>query len=154
MRQTRIAVVWIAVVAVSIMTASVAVAKPTIKELMGENFAGLQTILVSLINSNYAAVPAQADIIRDHATQLTEAVPASSQSDRDRFLGLALSLKTHAESLKEISEILTQHDREELAEVGDLGIDQLRESLAAHYGGMVVTCVACHNQFRRQAVAK
>ncbi len=29
--------------------------------------------------------------------------------------------------------------------------DHLREAAAAHYGGMVTMCVACHNRFRPQA---
>jgi len=28
--------------------------------------------------------------------------------------------------------------------------DELREAAAAHYGGMVTMCVACHNRFRAQ----
>jgi hypothetical protein len=155
MRQTgRIAVGWAGVVAVSIAAASAPAAKPTIKEQMGENFAGLQTILVSLITSNYASVPGQAAILRDHAVQLTETLPASAQGERDRFLGLALALKSHAESLQSISEILARRDQEKVARSEDLGVDALRESLAAHYGGMVVTCVYFHNQFRRHQVGQ
>jgi hypothetical protein len=30
--------------------------------------------------------------------------------------------------------------------------DELRAAAAAHYGGMVTMCVACHNQFRPSTV--
>jgi hypothetical protein len=142
------------VIAGSFAAASVAASEQTIKQLMGDNFAGLQTILSSLIASNYTAIPAQADVIAEHATQLTRNVPKSAEGERDQFLALAFALQSNAESLKSISEILMQHDR---AKDGNpapvLGVDALRESLAGHYAGMVVTCVSCHNQFRRNVVA-
>jgi hypothetical protein len=152
--RSGIALAWAAATAVSISIGSSAAAKPTIKEQMGENFAGLQTILVALIMSNYASVPGQAAILRDHAVQLTETIPPSAQSERDRFLGLALALKSHAESLGSISEALARQDKEKLTRSEDLDVNVLRESLATHYGAMVVTCVSCHNQFRRQQLAK
>jgi hypothetical protein len=73
--------------------------------------------------------------------QLTETNPANAQAERDRFLGLALALKSHAESLSSISEALARRDPEQLARSEQLDVDVLRESLATHYGGMVVTCV-------------
>lgn len=151
MRQARRIVAGLALVAVCLAGASHEAAKPGIKQLMGENFAGLQTILVSLITANYASVPAQTDLIRDHAAQLTRMIPESAQSDPETFLKYALALKIHAESLQSISEILMQHDREKLPG-GRLATDHLREALAAHYGGMVTTCVGCHNRFRQKMV--
>jgi len=153
MKRTRSAAIAVAVLAGLLVAASVPAAEPTIKQLMGDNFAGLQKILVALINSDYTDIPAQADVIRDHATQLTTDVPASAQADRDRFLALAFALKTNAESLKSISEILIKHDKEQMAKTGNLvGAEQLRESLAAHYGGMVATCVSCHSEFRHRKI--
>jgi hypothetical protein len=149
-----ITVAWVAAAAISIAAASSAAEKPTIKEEMGENFAGMQAIFSALILSNYASVPAQAAVLRDHAIQLTTEVPATAQAERDRFLGLALALRRHAESLSSISEALARRDQEQLARSEQLDVDVLRESLASHYGGMVVTCVSCHNQFRRQQLAK
>ena len=146
-------------VAAVVMTGSLAAglgtaSEPTIKQLMGENFAGLQTILSSLITSDYANIPAQADVIAGHAARLTETVPKSAEGERDRFLAMAFALKINAESLKSISELLMQHDREQHAKAGNvLDVDALRESLAGHYAGMVVTCVSCHNQFRQAKLA-
>ena len=129
--------------------ASVAGAKEqTLKELMGENFAGLQTILSSLITSNYSAVPSQVKLIHDHATALTKMVPANAQADRDRFLSYAYELRTHADDLETISRVLIEHDKGK----EQLVTDQLREAAAAHYGGMVMMCVACHNRFRPNVI--
>src|SRR4029453_19598411 len=84
--------------------ASVAGAKEqTLKELMGENFAGLQTILVSLITSNYSAVPSQVKLIHDHADALTKMGPDNAQADRDRFLTSAAAPRSPAADLGVIS---------------------------------------------------
>jgi len=121
-----------------------------IKRLMGENFAGLQTILVALIHSNYAAVPAQAEVIHEHAVDLTQMAPEGSNSDRQTFLSYAYNLAAHALDMKSIAELLIQHDKAH--EPSSLGSDQLREALAAHYGGTVEMCVACHNRFRKKVI--
>jgi hypothetical protein len=121
-----------------------------IKELMGENFAGLQTILVSLITSNYAAVPKQANAIHEHAVALSGMAPEGSSTDRKQFLSYAYNLDAHARDIASIVELLIQHDKDR-ARV-NLGTDHLREALAAHYGGMVTMCVACHNRFRQTVV--
>ena len=116
----------------------------TLKEIMGENFAGLQSILVSLIRANYATVPQQIAVIEEHANRLTHNVPASAAGDRDRFLSYAYSLRTNAQDLDSIVRTLIEHDRGKEM----LSYDDLREAAAAHYGGMVTMCVACHNRFR------
>ena len=118
--------------------------KQTLKQLMGENFAGLQQILVSLINSNYSGVPAPVKVIQEHATALTGMVPANAQAERDRFLSYAYELRTHAADLDSIAKALMEHDKGK----EQLATDSLREAAAAHYGGMVTMCVACHNRFR------
>jgi hypothetical protein len=129
--------------------ASVAGAKEqTLKDLMGQNFAGLQTILVSLITSNYSSVPSQVKLIHDHATALTKMVPANAEADRDRFLSYAYNLRGHADDLETISRALIEHDKSKQL----LATDQLREAAAAHYGGMVMMCVSCHNRFRPNVV--
>jgi hypothetical protein len=148
----RIAVVVLGGLAAAVLgAAGAAVAEEaSLKRLMGENFIGLQNILVGLITSSYGAVPGQVDIIYDHATELTKAVPDSAKKDRDRFLTYAFSLQGHASDLKSIIEVLIEHDK---ASGGrDLPTDQLREAAAAHYGGIVTTCVSCHNRFRRRVV--
>jgi hypothetical protein len=123
----------------------------SLKQLMGENFGGLQTILIALITSNYAAVPEQAKVIHEHAAELTHAVPDSAKDDRDLFLMYAYNLKGHASDLESISNLLVEHDKATAG--GDsLPRDQLREAAAAHYGGMVTMCVSCHNRFRQQVV--
>jgi len=121
----------------------------TLKELMGENFAGLQTILISLITSNYSAVPSQVKLIRDHATALTTMVPANAQADRDRFLSYAYELRTRADDLEVISRALIAHDK---GKEHQLVTDPLRDAAAAHYGFIVTACVSCHNRFRPDVV--
>lgn len=115
-----------------------------IKKVMGENFGGLQTILYGLISANYAAIPAQADVIRQHATDLRTLIPDSAKGQQEKFLALASNLGVHAQDLKSISETLMEHDKTRKQP----GTDYLREALASHYGGMVTTCVTCHNLFR------
>ena len=148
----RIAAVVLGGMAAAVLCAAgAAVAKEaSLKRLMGDNFIGLQNILVGLITSSYGGIPSQVEIIYDHATELTKAVPASAKGDRDRFLTYAFSLQGHASDLKSIVELLIEHDK---ASGGrDLPTDQLREAAAAHYGGIVTTCVACHNRFRRRVI--
>ena len=152
MMRGRIAAVVLGGIAAAVLCAAgAAVAKEaSLKRLMGDNFIGLQNILVGLITSSYGGVPDQVEIIYDHATELTKSVPDSAKADRDRFLTYAFSLQGHASDLKSIVELLIEHDK---ASGGrSLPTDQLREAAAAHYGGIVTTCVACHNRFRRRIV--
>lgn len=122
----------------------VAGAETDIKQLMGENFGGLQTILYGLISANYSAVPDHADVIRGHAMELSDMIPESAKDEREQFLAYANNLAAHAQDMKTIAQTLMQHD----AARGESGTDYLREALASHYGGMVTMCVACHNRFR------
>jgi cytochrome c556 len=139
-------------VALAVMGSStLALAEQTpIKKLMGDNFAGLQQILIALITSNYAVVPAQANAIHEHAVELAGMAPKGSDADRQEFLSYAYNLDVHARDIKSIVELLIQHDQDR--EKANLGADHLRGSLAAHYGGMVTMCVACHNRFRQSVV--
>lgn len=152
MIRARITVGLAGCIALAVMGSStLAVAEQTpIKKLMGENFAGLQTILVSLITSNYAVVPDQAQAIHDHAVQLTGMAPEGSTADRQEFLSYAYNLDVHARDIKSIAKLLIQHDKER--GTTSLGTDHLRGALAAHYGGMVTMCVACHNRFRQTVI--
>jgi cytochrome c556 len=153
MLRGRVAAAFAACVGLAMLgTSSLAVAKdPALQKLMGENFAGLQTILVALINSNYAAVPGQAAVIQEHAAQLTQAVPESVRSQQGQFLAYAHNLQRHASGLGSIATLLGERDARR-ASGDELGTDQLREAAAAHFGGVVTMCVACHNRFRLQLV--
>jgi hypothetical protein len=139
----------VALVGMSVSTLALAEEKP-IKKLMGDNFSGLQTILVSLITSNYAAVPGQANAIHNHAVELAQMAPESPIADRQAFLSYAYNLDAHALDIKSIVELLIEHDR--ASTKGRLETDHLRGALAAHYGGMVTMCVACHNRFRQTVI--
>ena len=139
----------VALVGMSVSTLALA-EETQIKKLMGDNFNGLQTILVSLITSNYAAVPAQADAIHNHAVELAQMAPESPSADRQAFLSYAYNLDAHALDIKSIVELLIQHDKER--KQPRLATDHLRGALAAHYGGMVTMCVACHNRFRQTVI--
>ncbi len=153
MKRARIAALFLGGIAATTLGASgLGVAKQaTIKEMMGENFAGLQTILTALVTSNYETVPAHVDLIREHAAQLTRTVPDNAKANRDQFLAYAYNLQGHAADVKSIVEVLIERDKTR-AGAEELATDQLREALAAHYGGMVTTCVACHNRFRLRHV--
>ena len=154
MKRARIAALFLGGIAATTLGASgLTVAnQATIKEIMGENFAGLQTILISLVTANYKTVPAHADLIREHAVHLTRTVPDNAKGNRDQFLTYAYNLQTHAADVKSIVELLIERDKTTLAGAEKLATDSLREALAAHYGGMVTTCVACHNRFRPRVV--
>ena len=121
-----------------------------IKQLMGDNFSGLQTILISLITSNYAAVPEKANAIHLHAVELAQMAPEGPPADRQAFLSYAYNLDAHALDIKSIVELLIEHDKQ--SKEGRLATDHLRGALAAHYGGMVTMCVACHNRFRQTVI--
>jgi len=139
----------IALMGTSVPTLALAEQTP-IKKLMGDNFSGLQTILISLITSNYEAVPAQANVIHEHAVELADMAPAGPSADRQAFLSYAYNLDAHALDIKSIVELLIQHDKERAQP--RLATDHLRGALAAHYGGMVTMCVACHNRFRQTVI--
>ena len=139
----------VALVGMSVSTLALA-EETQIKKLMGDNFSGLQTILVSLITSNYAAVPRQADALPNHAVELAQMAPESPSADRQAFLSYAYNLDAHALDIKSIVELLIQHDKER--KQPRLATDHLRGALAAHYGGMVTMCVACHNRFRQTVI--
>ena len=139
----------VALVGMGVSTLALAEETP-IKKLMGDNFSGLQTILVSLITSNYAAVPGQANAIHEHAVELAQMAPESPIADRQAFLSYAYNLDAHALDIKSIVELLIEHDR--ASNKGRLETDHLRGALAAHYGGMVTMCVACHNRFRQTVI--
>ena len=112
MLRGRIVATFAACVGLAMLgTSSLAVAKdPVLQKLMGENFAGLQTVLVALINSNYAAVPDQAEVIREHAARLTQSVPESAKLEEGQFLAYAFNLKRHASDLKSIALLLNERD--------------------------------------------
>ena len=117
------------------------------KVMMDSNFGILTKILVNLIRSDYDSIPADVSIIEKHAMDLPVAIPAAAKSNQSQFLLLAYNLQSHAGNLKSVAKILREHDQKK--KIGVLDIDYLRNTAAAHFGEMVTTCVACHNQFRR-----
>jgi hypothetical protein len=125
--------------------------RATIKNMMGENFAVMQSILVALITSKYDAVPENIDIIHQHAVDLQAMAPKSPEADHKQFMVYAYNMQGHATDVKSIVELLIEHDKSKKSGEA-LNNDHLREALAAHYGGMVTMCVACHNHFRPQVV--
>ncbi|MEE8396179.1 MAG: hypothetical protein V3S29_09005 [bacterium] len=123
-----------------------------IKGLMGENFGRVQQILVDLVRSDYKTVPHDVAIIEQHAAELPTLVPTEAETNRELFLSLAYNLRTQAKNLRTVVETLIQRDGTAGGTAkGQLGIDYLRTTAAAHFGHLVTTCVACHNQFRRTA---
>jgi hypothetical protein len=111
----------------------------------------MQLILVGLITSNYETIPSDLDEIRGHADQLPNMIPEAASDSETIFLSFAHNLKAHVDYLKEMVEQLIEHDAQG-TKAGQLSTDVLRDSAAAHYGGMVQMCVACHNRFRHHVV--
>jgi hypothetical protein len=153
MRRERMvkAIASIVVAALIAVPGSAFAEEKTVKDLMAENFAGMQNILVGLIMSRYETLPASIEMIRDHADQLPDMLPESAKDNKERFLAYAYDLKTHAEYLQQMVELLIEHDAERM-KTGELTTDVLRDSAAAHYSGMVQMCVTCHNRFRQHIV--
>jgi hypothetical protein len=151
MMRGQFTAVVLGVIATVIVGASgfAAAQETSVKQKMSENFAGMQIVLTSLMTSNYAAAPDQIAIIADHATYLMHSVPDSAKEYREQFIGYAYGLQGHARDLSSIIELLIKQDE---ANGKVLETNDLREAAAAHYGGMVTTCVACHNHFRRHAI--
>lgn len=85
-------------------------------------------------------------LIHDHAAQLAQMVPESARGYRDQLLTYAYNLRGHADDLGTVAQVLAARDAGQDLQVRD----ELREAAAAHYGGMVTMCVACHNRFRPQ----
>jgi hypothetical protein len=139
----------IATAALGVSALAVAQETTLIKQKMGENFAGMQIILTSLMMASYAAAPDQVTIIADHASYLMHEVPDNAKKDRDEFLAYAYSLQGHARDLRSTIEQLIEQDKA-IASGQPLETNDLREAAAAHYGGMVTACVSCHNHFRPQ----
>ena len=88
--------------------------------------------------------------VRPFAPRWSQMAPDGPNADRQTFLSYAYNMAAHALDMKSIAELLIQHDK--ASEQAALGTDQLREALAAHYGGTVEMCVACHNRFRKTVV--
>ncbi len=151
MMRGQFTAVVLGVIATVILGASgfAAAQETSVKQKMSENFAGMQIVLTSLMTSNYAAAPDQIAIIANHATYLMHSVPDSAKEYREQFIGYAYGLQGHARDLRSIIELLIKQDE---ANGKVLETNDLREAAAAHYGGMVTTCVACHNHFRRHAI--
>ena len=151
MMRGQFTAVVLGVIATVILGASgfAAAQETSAKQKMSENFAGMQIVLTSLMTSNYAAAPDQIAIIADHAAYLMHSVPDSAKEYREQFIGYAYGLQGHARDLRSIIELLIKQDG---ANGKVLETNGLREAAAAHYGGMVTTCVACHNHFRRHAI--
>ncbi|MDH3212106.1 MAG: hypothetical protein OEM05_06445 [Myxococcales bacterium] len=153
MKRGRISTVLLGgMLAASWVAPSLAVAQErSLEQVMGENFEGLQDLLVGLIKSEYAAMPDQLGLLHEHADELTKAIREDTRGDRNLFLMYAYSLRGHSADLKSIVEVLIARDEANLR--GEtLSTDDLREAAAAHFGGMVTMCVACHNRFRQRVV--
>jgi hypothetical protein len=153
LRTTRIALALLGSIAVvGFGAASLAAEDSTaIKSMMGENFAAMQGIFVSLMTSNYAGVPEKVDVINRHAAELAAMAPTEDEDRRKKFMSYIYELQAHALDVRSIVQLLIEYDKD--AENGEkLPSNHLREALAAHYGGMATTCVSCHNNFRQQVV--
>lgn len=154
MDRRRVKAVAAGVLAAVVLIPGAAVAQDaTLKQDMAQNLALMQKILVALIYSDYASVPADAQAILEHAMHVAQLVPPSAEGQKQRYVSYAYNLQADAESLKSIAETLAKRDSQRAeGDAAELAVDYLREAAGAHYGGMVTMCVACHNNFRRKLV--
>lgn len=129
-------------------TSGLAVAQDdAFREAMGRNLGALQRILIGLVNMNYQGIVPDVELIRAHASQLTQESPDRAKADLDQMRAYAYNLEGNAKNLKSTIELLIQHNKERTVR-GELAPDHLRDVAAAYYGGTVSMCVACHNRFR------
>jgi hypothetical protein len=125
-----------------------------LKKVMGENFQNVQRILISLVTANYATVPHDVGIIRQHVEALAQKPPQSIKTREEQlmFSVYANSVRNAATSLSDVTQEIVRRDPTPQAGA-ELRVDYLRVSAAQYYGIMVTGCVQCHNQFRRYIVA-
>ena len=117
---------------------------------MGSNFQIVARVLSDLVGGRYEALPAQAQIMVQHAGELAASPPASLQNAAERavFLAYATNLRIAATQLLATSERLAKRDQARTAP-GDLSVDYLRSAAAQHFGAVVTACALCHSQFRQ-----
>jgi cytochrome c556 len=149
MNWRRVTKCLVGIVAAGVIgTSGLAVAQgDAFREAMGRNLVGLQRILIGLVNMDYRGITPDIEMIRAHASQLTQELADRPKADRDQMRAYAYNLEGNAKNLKSTVELLIQHDKERAAR-GELAPDHLRDVAAAYYGGTVSMCVACHNRFR------
>lgn len=120
-----------------------------VKQMMGENFQIVQTVLIGLLRAQYDGLPAKLEVIREHANQLSRNMPASvGEEQRRTFSSYAFNLEYESANLITVLKELIARDQQR-PDPNKLNIDYLRAVAASHFGDMVTTCVLCHNQFRR-----
>jgi hypothetical protein len=131
----------------SAQNASPAVAAPT--HLMKANAELMGRILSDLVAARYNRVPADAEILMQHAVQLAEAPPADLQNAAERaaFLAYATNLKLAAWQLTTATTELLRRERRQ-GSASDLNVDYLRSAAAEHFGNVVTTCAQCHSRFK------
>ena len=139
--------------ATSVVLSSSSASGQDVKRIMGENFASAQKILVNLVTSNYATIPADVGIIRDHVSKLLQSPPSvvKNQEDKVMFNVYGNAVKNAATNLADVSTEIIRRDNEQKGQ-GELKVDYMRVAAAEYYGIMVSGCVQCHNQFRRHSV--
>ncbi|MEE8435793.1 MAG: hypothetical protein V3S64_13500 [bacterium] len=126
------------------------------KQMMGENFETIQTILKNLITSNYKELPKKIEVIHEHAVHMGKSPPdaVNTEFTRKMFINYAYSLEVQTRNMLTILKELIKHDRKTPRKSGELNIDYLRVVSARHFGDMITSCVLCHNQFRRKVIDK
>ena len=121
------------------------------QSLMGGNFQIVARVLSDLVNARYESLPAEVQLMIQHATELAEAPPAGPQSSAERsvFLAYATNLRIAATQLLAASERLAKWNQQPSAP-RDLSLDYLRSVAAQHFGNVVTACALCHSQFQRR----
>jgi hypothetical protein len=142
-----------ALIAFGVVAGAGHAADSSIKNLMGDNFQNIQTILYDLVTSKYEALPAKISVIHDHALQLSKKQPDTVKTDEQKkmFTTYAYQLESSTGNMLTVLDALIQHDKTP-SEPGKLNIDYLRVVAARQFGEIVTSCVLCHNQFRRYVV--
>ena len=127
-------------------------ATESIKERMGDNFQNVQMILTNLVTANYADVPREIEVIREHAVSLTKDIPSeiTREAEQEVFRTYAYQLVNSTTNMLTVLEELRSRDAQRPA--GEMGVDYLRVVAASQFGEIVTSCVLCHNQFRQHVM--
>lgn len=106
------------------------------REMMFGNYESLMAVMFQLSQRKYAEAAKEVRVIEKHADQL-----AQTSGQPTLFHAYARSLKAHAQNLRTLADVLGAGQKP------DPELEFLHDAVAADFGQMAATCVACHGHF-------
>jgi hypothetical protein len=106
------------------------------REMMYGNFEALMNVMFLLSKREYAEAAKEVRTIEKHGEEL-----AKPSGQPTLFHSYARSLKAHAENLRTLADVLGAGGHP------DPELEFLHDAVAADFGQIAATCVACHGHF-------